>query len=155
MPTVRWRIGASPTRSVRTTTNPGTISNPRETGSSDRGAERRRGSPGANRCRNACRMRADRSAARKIADVASFDSWYDAYVYAMRSVHKANTSDLDVAALLAETIMNRTPWALWDLQRGQPAAGPARWKPYQSWKVRSTPSTVRGAIRACCTCRII
>jgi len=55
--------------------------------------------------------------------VASFDSWHDAYVDAMRSVHKANAGDLDVAALLAETIMNRTPWALWDLQTGQPAAG--------------------------------
>ena len=57
------------------------------------------------------------------ADVASFDHWHDAYAGAMRSVHKAHGDELDVAALFAEAIMNRTPWALWDLQTGQPAAG--------------------------------
>ena len=57
------------------------------------------------------------------ADVASFDHWHDAYADAMRSVHKAHGDELDVAALFAEAIMNRTPWALWDLQTGQPAVG--------------------------------
>ena len=57
------------------------------------------------------------------ADVASFDHWHDAYAGAMRSVHKAHGDELDVAALFAEAIMNRTPWALWDLQTGQPAVG--------------------------------
>jgi len=57
------------------------------------------------------------------ADVASFDDWHDAYAGAMRSVHKAHGDELDVAALFAEAIMNRTPWALWDLQTGQPAVG--------------------------------
>ena len=43
------------------------------------------------------------------ADVASFDPWHDAYADAMRVVHRAHGGDLDVAALFAEAIMNRTP----------------------------------------------
>ena len=33
----------------------------------------------------------------------------------------ALAADLDVAALFAEAIMNRTPWALWDIATGKPA----------------------------------
>ena len=43
------------------------------------------------------------------AAVTSFDHWQDAYAGAMRSVYKAHGDDLDVAALFAEAIMNRTP----------------------------------------------
>ena len=57
------------------------------------------------------------------ADVDSFDPWHDAYADAMRAVYKAHDGDLDVASLFAEAIMNRTPWALWDLPSGQPAEG--------------------------------
>ncbi len=47
----------------------------------------------------------------------------DAYAAAMRQVHARHSDDLDVCALFAEAIMNRTPWALWDLPSGQPAEG--------------------------------
>lgn len=57
------------------------------------------------------------------ADVESFDPWHDAYADAMRAVYKAQGDDLDVCALFAEAIMNRTPWALWDLPSGKPADG--------------------------------
>jgi len=30
------------------------------------------------------------------------------------------SSDLDVVALCAEAMMNRTPWRLWDLESGEP-----------------------------------
>ncbi|WP_445082870.1 hypothetical protein [Chelativorans sp. YIM 93263] len=33
----------------------------------------------------------------------------------MRELHRAYPDDLDIAALFAEAMMNRTPYALWDL----------------------------------------
>ncbi len=49
--------------------------------------------------------------------------WNDDYAAAMRSVYRAFGDDLDVAALFAEALMNRTPWQLWDLGNGEPAEG--------------------------------
>ena len=49
--------------------------------------------------------------------------WNDGYANAMRVVYRANPDDADVEALFAEALMNRTPWALWDLQSGEPAEG--------------------------------
>ncbi|MDH3679639.1 MAG: hypothetical protein OEV40_06765 [Acidimicrobiia bacterium] len=49
--------------------------------------------------------------------------WNDGYAEAMRSVFAEHGDDLDVAALFAEALMNRTPWELWDLATGRPAAG--------------------------------
>jgi hypothetical protein len=49
--------------------------------------------------------------------------WNDAYANAMREVYQAFPDDLDVCSLFAEALMNRTAWALWDLQTGEPAAG--------------------------------
>ena len=57
------------------------------------------------------------------ADIEEFAPWNDAYADAMRKVHKAHPDDLDACCLLAEAIMNRTPWQLWDLPSGQPAEG--------------------------------
>ena len=52
-----------------------------------------------------------------------FAPWNDAYADAMRAVHSQFPGDADVCCLLAEAIMNRTPWALWDLPSGKPAEG--------------------------------
>ncbi len=49
--------------------------------------------------------------------------WNDAYAEAMRKVHAAHGNDLDVASFFAEALMNRTPWALWDLATGDVADG--------------------------------
>jgi len=49
--------------------------------------------------------------------------WNDDYAAAMRKVFEAHSRDLDVAALFAEAIMNRTPWQLWDIATGKPAEG--------------------------------
>ncbi|MEM7254286.1 MAG: tetratricopeptide repeat protein [Pseudomonadota bacterium] len=57
------------------------------------------------------------------ASVEDFAPWNDAYADAMREVYRAHPNDLDIACLFAEAIMNRTPWQLWDLDSGQPAAG--------------------------------
>jgi len=44
--------------------------------------------------------------------------WDTDYADAMREVHKAHSDDLEVCALFAEAIMNRTPWQMWDLKTG-------------------------------------
>ena len=41
----------------------------------------------------------------------------------MRSVYKDFDDDLNVACLFAEALLNRTPWALWDLKTETPADG--------------------------------
>lgn len=56
-------------------------------------------------------------------DVEDFSPWNDAFADAMRKAHAAHSQDLDVCALFAEAIMNRTPWQLWDLKDGKPAEG--------------------------------
>ncbi len=57
------------------------------------------------------------------ADSDAFAAWNDAYADAMRAVHRAHHDDLNVCTLFAEAVMNRTPWALWDLVTGEPAEG--------------------------------
>ena len=46
------------------------------------------------------------------------ERWNDDYANLMRGVHEQFPADSDVAALFAEALMNRTPWALWDLETG-------------------------------------
>jgi tetratricopeptide (TPR) repeat protein len=55
--------------------------------------------------------------------VADMDAWNDAYADAMRGVYQQFPDDLDVCTLFADALMNRTPWALWDLASGAPADG--------------------------------
>ncbi len=52
-----------------------------------------------------------------------FHAWNDDYAAAMREVYAAFPDDLDVGTLFAEAMINRTPWQLWDLKSGEPAAG--------------------------------
>lgn len=56
-------------------------------------------------------------------DVEVLETWNDAFAEAMREVYRAFPQDWDVAALFAEALINRTPWQLWDLETGEPAAG--------------------------------
>jgi tetratricopeptide (TPR) repeat protein len=56
-------------------------------------------------------------------DAEDFGPWNDGYAAAMRDVHAVHRDDVDVCALFAEAIMNRTPWALWNLETGMPAEG--------------------------------
>ena len=49
--------------------------------------------------------------------------WVDDYAEAMREVYRDHSEDSDIASLFAEAMMNRTPWSLWDLGSGEPAAG--------------------------------
>jgi tetratricopeptide (TPR) repeat protein len=54
---------------------------------------------------------------------ASFAVWNDDYANAMRTVYQNHPEDLDVTALFAEALMNRTPWKLWNLELACPADG--------------------------------
>lgn len=54
---------------------------------------------------------------------ADFSIWNREYAQAMKSVYRDFSDDLDVAALYADALMNLTPWQMWDLTTGQPAAG--------------------------------
>ncbi|KAE8146778.1 hypothetical protein BDV25DRAFT_161742 [Aspergillus avenaceus] len=49
-------------------------------------------------------------------------SWNQGYADAMQSVYQQFSNDLDVATLYADSLMNLTPWELWDLHTGQPAS---------------------------------
>ena len=49
--------------------------------------------------------------------------WDKAYTHEMRQVHTTYPNDLDVRAVFVESIMNETPWKMWDLPSGSPAKG--------------------------------
>ena len=56
-------------------------------------------------------------------EIEDYGPWNDAFSDSMRRVYANHSRDLDVCALFAEALMNRTPWQLWDLKRGAPADG--------------------------------
>ncbi|KAI4729115.1 TPR domain protein [Aureobasidium sp. EXF-10728] len=56
-------------------------------------------------------------------DQDDFRAWNQAYAHAMRKVYMQFPDNLDVVTLFADALMNVTPWALWDLETGQPASG--------------------------------
>ncbi len=47
--------------------------------------------------------------------------WDKAYTVEMRKVFEAYPGDLDVRSVFVESIMNETPWKMWDLPTGRPA----------------------------------
>lgn len=47
--------------------------------------------------------------------------WDKDYTKAMRKVFEAHSDDLEVRTIFAESIMNETPWKMWDLRSGEPA----------------------------------
>ena len=49
-------------------------------------------------------------------------AWNQSYAQAMEAVYEDYPDDLDVIALYCDALMNLTPWGLWDLKTGQPAA---------------------------------
>lgn len=50
-------------------------------------------------------------------------AWNDAYCTAMRAVKDAFAGHLDVLALYVESVLDRTPWQMWDLAKRAPAPG--------------------------------
>ncbi|MDG2406890.1 MAG: hypothetical protein P8M25_18730 [Paracoccaceae bacterium] len=52
--------------------------------------------------------------------VEDMSSWNDAYGDAMWRVYQQFPDDLDVIALCADALMNRTAWLMWDVRKGAP-----------------------------------
>jgi len=52
-----------------------------------------------------------------------FSAWDERYMDTMKVVYDSHPSDLDIAALYAESMMIQTPWNLWDLHTGLPTPG--------------------------------
>jgi tetratricopeptide (TPR) repeat protein len=50
-------------------------------------------------------------------------AWDKAFTREMRKVFEAYPNDLEVRAVFAESIMNETPWEMWDLRSGKAAEG--------------------------------
>ena len=49
--------------------------------------------------------------------------WDDTFADAMRKAHQSMPDQLEVVCILAEAMMTRTPWLMWDLPTGQPMPG--------------------------------
>ena len=52
-----------------------------------------------------------------------FSTWNDVYADKMRAVYSRFDAELDVCALFAEALMNRTPWQLWEVSTGEAKDG--------------------------------
>jgi tetratricopeptide (TPR) repeat protein len=55
--------------------------------------------------------------------IEDYGPWNDGFAEEMRRVYAAFPEDLDVTAIFAEALMNRTPWQLWDMKTRGPAEG--------------------------------
>jgi tetratricopeptide (TPR) repeat protein len=53
-------------------------------------------------------------------DVETLYVWNDNVADAMREVHKSFPDDNEVTTIFVETMMNRTPWKMWDPRSGEP-----------------------------------
>ncbi|NVK96953.1 hypothetical protein KQ247_19265 [Ruegeria pomeroyi] len=56
---------------------------------------------------------------------ADMHRWDHDFADAMRAAFAAHPGHLDLRAIYAESLLNLTPWQMWDLATGQPAAGAA------------------------------
>ena len=56
-------------------------------------------------------------------NIEDYSPWNDAFSECMRSVYNSFPNDLEVTAIFAESLINRTPWKLWDLKNRVPAEG--------------------------------
>ena len=55
--------------------------------------------------------------------VADLYTWSSAYADAMREASKNFSDDWDVSTLFVESMMNLTPWQMWDPRSGEPVEG--------------------------------
>jgi len=54
---------------------------------------------------------------------ADMQRWNDDFADAMRQVHLDHPDHMDLRAIFAEAMLNRTPWKMWDQKTGLPAPG--------------------------------
>lgn len=58
-----------------------------------------------------------------VAGLDDYAMWNAAYAREMGTVYERFPTDLDVAALYADSLMNLNPWGLWDIHTGEAAPG--------------------------------
>lgn len=58
-----------------------------------------------------------------LAPLEQMAGWDRAFADKMRQLHQAYPDQLDVASVFVESLMNLTPWKMWDLRKGTPADG--------------------------------
>ncbi|MEM1432090.1 MAG: hypothetical protein AAGG09_21745 [Pseudomonadota bacterium] len=56
-------------------------------------------------------------------NIEALTAWNVAFADAMRAAQAAHPDDRDLRAIYAEALLNITPWQMWDLASGGPAAG--------------------------------
>ena len=56
-------------------------------------------------------------------EVEDYSPHIEAFAVKMKVVHEKFPTNLDVKTIYVEALMERTPWALWDLDSGEPAEG--------------------------------
>ena len=49
--------------------------------------------------------------------------WNDDFAAAMKAVYAAHPNDIEIATFYAESILNQTPWKMWDIKRNVAAEG--------------------------------
>ncbi|NKB52389.1 MAG: tetratricopeptide repeat protein [Rhizobiaceae bacterium] len=57
----------------------------------------------------------------QIDPVDDMSPWNDDFADAMRAAFRDNSESLEVRTIFAESLLNRTPWKMWDLPSGKPA----------------------------------
>lgn len=57
------------------------------------------------------------------AEIEDYEPFNENFASEMRKVHQQYPDNLDVMAICVESLMGRTPWALWELETKQPADG--------------------------------
>ncbi|MGI9364824.1 MAG: tetratricopeptide repeat protein [Rhizobiaceae bacterium] len=55
------------------------------------------------------------------APVEDMSPWNDDFADAMRKAYSIEPDNLELCTIFAESLLNRTPWKMWDLQSGKPA----------------------------------
>ena len=58
-----------------------------------------------------------------LAPLEEMTGWHDAFAGAMREVQARFPASREVRSVTVEAMMQRTPWAMWDLTSGAPAQG--------------------------------
>ncbi|UWQ85373.1 tetratricopeptide repeat protein [Leisingera caerulea] len=79
------------------------------------------------------------------AAVEDMHAWDYAFADAMRAAFAACPDHLDLRTVYAESLLNLTPWQMWDLKSGQPAEGAATLEAQEvlEWAMDNAPGAMR------------
>ncbi len=76
--------------------------------------------------------------------IADMHDWDHDFADAMRAVFAAFPDHLDLRTIFVESLLNLTPWKMWDLETGQPADGAATLEAQDTleWAMGNDPATM-------------